>query len=159
MELLYCGDCKISLFVNLPTKLIRRTIMNRGVSTFLWQLSVALYLIANGVLGLQKWSGGDFLTIFKRMGFGGSTLNLLVVIASIIAFVAGIAILLELFSIELPFLDSLAFIVAIIWAVYIIIEIISWLSSGFKDFFHEIQMLAVHLMVLASLLLASKRFE
>ena len=133
--------------------------MNRGIGIFLWQLSVALYLIANGVLGLQKWTGGDFLTIYKRMGFGGNTLSLLVVITSVIAIVAGIAIVLELFSIELPYLDVLIFIVAIIWAVYIIIEIISWLTSGFKDFFHELQMLAVHLMVLASLLVASKRFD
>ena len=133
--------------------------MNRGLTFFLWQLSVSLYLIANGVLGLQRWSGGDFLIIFKRMGFGGSTLSLLVTIASVISFVAGIAILLELFSVELPFLSTLVFIIAIIWAVYIVIEIISWLTSGLKDFFHEIQLLAIHIMVLASLLTASKRFE
>ena len=133
--------------------------MNRGLTAFLWQISVSLYLIANGVLGLQRWSGGDFLIIFKRMGFGGSTLNLMVTIASVIAFVAGIAILLELFSVELPYLNTLVFVIAIIWAVYIVIEIVSWLTGGLKDFFHEIQLLAIHIMVLASLLTASKRFQ
>jgi hypothetical protein len=133
--------------------------MNKGISVFLWQLAVALYLIANGVLGLQRWSGGDFLIIFKRMGFSGNALSTVVVIASIIAFLAGVAVILELFSIELPFLDTLVFIVAIIWAVYIVIEIVSWLTGGLKDFFHELQLLAVHIMVLASLLTASKRFE
>ena len=133
--------------------------MSRGITGFLWQISVSLYLIANGVLGLQKWTGGDFLVIFRRMGFKGDTLNLLVIIASIIAFVAGIAILLDLFSVELPFLSTLVFIIAIVWAVYIVIEIISWISSGFKDFFHGLQLLAVHIMVLASILVASKRFE
>ena len=91
--------------------------MSRGLCGFLWQLSVSLYLLANGVLGLQKWSGGAFLSILRRMGFRGDTLSLLVIVVSIIAFVAGIAILLEMFSIELPFLNTLVFIIAIIWIV------------------------------------------
>ena len=133
--------------------------MSRGITGFIWQISVSLYLIANGVLGLQKWSGGDFLFIFKRMGFSGNTLNILVVVASIIAFLAGIAILLDLFSVELPFLSTMVFIIAVFWAVYIIIEIVSWISGGFKDFFRELQLLAIHLMVLGSILVASKKFE
>jgi len=132
--------------------------MKEGVGVFIWKISVALYLIANGVLGLQKYSGGDFMIIFKRLNFSGNTLSTFVFIASIIAFLAGIAILLEMFSIELPFLDKLIFIIAIIWAVYVIVNIISWVVGGFKDFWHFLQMLAVHSMVLASLLIASKRF-
>ena len=133
--------------------------MSRGITGFLWQISVALYLIANGVLGLQKRTDGDFLFIFRRIGFSGNTLNLLVIIASIIAFLAGIAILLDLFSVELPFLTTMVFIIAIFWAVFIVIEIVSWVSGGLKDFFHELQLLAVHIMVMASILVASKRFE
>jgi hypothetical protein len=131
--------------------------MKDGVGVFLWKISVALYLIANGILGLQKWSGGDFMIIFKRMNFSGGTLSLFVTIASVIALVAGIAILLEMFNIRLSFLDNLIFIVAIIWAVYIVLEIVSWITGGFRDFWHLLQMLAVHLMVFASLLIASKR--
>ena len=133
--------------------------MSRGLCGFLWQISVALYLIANGVLGLQRWSGGAFVTIFRRMGFSGDGLNLLVILFSIIAFIAGIAIILDLFSIELPFLNLLVLIVAIIWVVYIVIAIVSWISSGFGNFFPELAVLAVNVMVLASLLAASKRFE
>ena len=133
--------------------------MSRGITTFLWQLSVSLYLIANGVLGLQRWSGGDFLMIFRRLGFRGNGLSTLVVIASIVAFLAGIAILLDLFSVELPFLNTLVLVVAIIWIVFIIVEIISWITSGFRDFFPEIRLLAVQMMVLGSLLVASKRFN
>ena len=133
--------------------------MSRGITGFLWQLSVSLYLIANGVLGLQKWSGGDFSLIFRRLGFRGNGLSTMIVVASIIAFLAGIAILLDLFSVELPFLNTLVFIIAIIWIVYIVIEIVSWVTTGFKDFFPEIRMLAVQIMVLGSLLMASKKFE
>jgi len=132
--------------------------MKSGLGIFIWKISVALYLIANGVLGLQKWSGGDFMVIFKRMNFSGNTLSIFVTIASVIAFVAGIAILLEIFDMKLSFLETLIFIVAIIWAVYVVIEIISWVTSGFADFWHLLQMLAVHLMVLGSLLVASRKF-
>jgi len=130
--------------------------MKDGIGIFLWKISVALYLIANGVLGLS--SGGDFRIIFNRIGFSGSTLSLFVTVASVIALVAGIAILLEMFQIQLSFLDTLIFIIAIIWAVYVVIEVISWATSGFKDLWKELQMLAVHIMVLASLLIASKKF-
>jgi hypothetical protein len=132
--------------------------MKSGLGIFVWKISVALYLLANGVLGLQRWSGGDFWIIFKRMNFSGDTLNLFVTVAGVIAFVAGIAMLLEIFNIKLSFLDTLIFIVAIIWAVYIAIEIISWVTGGFKDFWHLLQMLAVHLIVLGSLLVASRKF-
>jgi len=127
-----------------------------GIGIFLWKISVALYLLANGALGLS--GGGDFRIIFGRMGMSGSTLSLFVTIASIVAVVAGVALLLEMFNVRLSFLNLLILIVAIIWAVYIIINIFTWLSSGFGNFWHELQRLAVHLMVLASLLVASKRF-
>jgi len=128
--------------------------MKEGIGVFLWKIAVALYLIANGVLGIS--SGGDFKTIFNAIGLG----NIFVTIAGVIALVAGIAILLEMFNIELSFLDTLIFIIAIIWAVYIVIEIISWLGNGAfgKNLWHTLQMLAVHVMVLASLLIASKKF-
>ncbi len=131
--------------------------MKEGLGVFLLKISVALYLVANGILGLS--SGGDFKTIFQRMKFSGNALNVLVIVASVVALVAGIAILLELFKVELPFLDTLLLIVAIIWAVYIVIEIISWITGGGKEnIWHTLQMLAVHFMVLASLLTATKRF-
>jgi len=128
--------------------------MKNGIGIFLWKISVALYLIANGVLGLQKYSGGDFSIIFGRMGFPA----IFVTVASVIALVAGIAVLLEMLGIKLSFLDTLILIIAIIWVVYVVIEIVSWVTKGFGNFWHSLQMLAVHLMVLASLLIASKKF-
>ena len=133
--------------------------MKGGLGIFLWKISVALYLIANGVLGLSKWTGGDFAIIFTRLGFKGGTWDLFVMVASVIALVAGIAVLLEMLNVTLSFLDTLIFIVAIIWAVYVVVEIVSWVTSGFSgNFWHMLQMLAVHFMVLASLLIATKKF-
>lgn len=140
--------------------------MSRGIGSFLWQCSVALYLIANGVLGVQK--GGDFKIIYSSV-FKGD-ISVLVVITGVIALIAGIALILELFEIKLSFLDTLILIVAIVWVVYIIIEIIASINgkgytgltgrglSFAKNFWHTLQQLAVHLIVLSSLLTASKKF-
>jgi hypothetical protein len=137
--------------------------MNRGIGSFLWQISVALYLIANGVLGLAD-KGGDFAVIYRAVFGRGDFTSILALVTSVIALVAGIAVILEIFSLELPFLDTLISIIAIVWAVYIVVELISWItgkgSNSFaKDFWHVLQMLAVHLMVLGSLLVSSKRFD
>ena len=105
--------------------------MKDGIGVFLWKISVALYLIANGVLGLSK--GGDFKIIFDKFG---TNLSVLIQVAGVIALVAGIAILLEMFDITLSFLDTLILIIAIIWAVFVVIEIVSWVTGGFKNFWH-----------------------
>ena len=140
----------------------------RGICGTIWQLAAALYLIANGVLGLQGGGGGlaglrggsgVFFDILHRMGFRGDTLSLFLTILSIIAIVAGIAIVLDLFSVEVPFLNIVVLVVGIIWIIYIVITLISWIGDGFGNFFQELSMLAVNVMILASLLTASKRFE
>jgi hypothetical protein len=132
--------------------------MNRSLGFFLWQLSVALYLIANGVLGIDK--GGDFAIIYRTVFGRGDLTTFLAIITGIIALVAGITLVLDLVQIKLSFLDLLTFIVFIVWAVYIVVECIHWYKTGAfgSDLWHTLQKLAVHLMVLGSLLTASKRF-
>jgi hypothetical protein len=134
--------------------------MNRSIGAFLWQIAVGLYLIANGILGIQK--GGDFAIIYRAAFGRGDLTTLLIVVTGVVALIAGIALIVELFGLELSFLDLLIFIIAIVWAVYFIIEIISWIrGTAFKGdtTLHVIQFLAVHLMVLGSLLTASKKFD
>ncbi|MCL2382134.1 MAG: hypothetical protein FWC64_11220 [Treponema sp.] len=134
--------------------------MNRGLCGFLWQLAAILYLLANGAMGLQKTSGGIFWEILSRIGFRGDALDLLVIVLSAVALAAGIAVLLDLFSVELPFLNILVFIVTVVWVVYIVVALVSWwVTGGAGEFFRELAALAVNGMVLASLLSASKRFE
>ena len=127
-----------------------------GIGQLLWKISVALYLIANGVLGLNK--RGDFRTIFDFV-FKGSFADMVVMIVSIIALLAGILVLFEMFKVKFSFLDELLFVVAIIWFVYVVIEILYWLRGGMgNNLWDRIQTFAAHLMVLGSLLIASKRF-
>jgi len=143
-------------------------IMKAGIGGFLWKSAVALYLIANGVLGLFFRNNtvkglfsrdSDFEIIFNKLFSGRDLINALVVIASVIALVAGILIVLEMLSIKVPLLDTLLFIIAIIWAAYIVVNVVVWIGDGFKSLWPFLQTLAVHTMVLSSLLIASKRFD
>ena len=149
----------VFLYIFKKTSFKRSDIMKEGIGIFLWKLAVGLYLIANGLLGLTVKSG-DFFIIFERLGIRSDTLSLFIMVASVIALVAGILILLEMFHVEISILDTLLLIIAIIWAVYVIVEIVSWFKEGIKSntFLNYLQMLAVHIMVLGSLLIASKRF-
>jgi hypothetical protein len=141
--------------------------MKEGIGVFLWKCSVALYLLANGVLGLNvNASGfarfgnkGDFYIIFDRM-FDGNIVKTLTIVCSIIAIVAAVAIILEMLNVQLSFLDTLLLIIAIIWAAYVIINIVSFITKGGnnKEWWDFLQRLGVHLMVLSSLLIASKKF-
>jgi hypothetical protein len=127
-----------------------------GLGQLLWKISVALYLIANGVLGLNK--RGDFKTIFDFV-FKGTFSDMVVMIVSIIALLAGILVLFAMLKVKFSFLDELLVVVAIIWLVYVIVEILYWLRGGIgNNLWDIIQKLAVHLMVLGSLLLASRKF-
>jgi hypothetical protein len=132
--------------------------MKEGVGNFLWKVSVALYLIVNGVMGLiPKWKEfGDFYSIFHAMFKGNNPESFLVMVASIVALIAGIAIVLELFNVEISFMDNLIFVIAIVWAVYVVIELVTLLQGGIN--LPSLQMLAVHLMVFSSLLISSKKF-
>jgi len=129
-----------------------------GLGSLLWKISVALYLIVNGVMGLipEQKHNGDFYTIFHDMFEGRPPETFLVIAASVIALIAGIAIVLEMFNVEISFFDTLILIIAIVWAVYVVIELITLLQHGFS--LKALLMLAVHIMVLSSLLIASKRF-
>ena len=122
-----------------------------GVGSLLWKISVALYLITNGVLGLGK--GGDFANIFRLFG---NNAGIFVIIAGVIALIAGVAVLLEMCNIKISILDTLIFIIAIIWAIFFILAVIEWIGGGFG--WGGLATLAVYLMILASLLIASKKF-
>jgi len=133
--------------------------LKEGIGIFLWKLAVAIYLVANGVLGLIKHSNADFITIFNSMFGRGGLASTLALIVSVLAFVGGILVLIEMFtSISSRALDYIALVLAIIWAIYIIIGIVSWLTNMKSSTIWEmLQRLGVHTMVLGSLLIIAKK--
>ena len=119
-----------------------------GIGGFIWRISVALYLLATGVLG-TFYRDGHLKDILGN--------ELLVLIAGIIAFLAGLFLLLEFFKITISFLDTLVLIIAIVWAVFVVLGIISWIGTN-ESIWTMLQRIGVHVMVCASLLVASKKF-
>ncbi|MCL2185563.1 MAG: hypothetical protein FWB86_06900 [Treponema sp.] len=126
-----------------------------GIGIFLWKLAVALYLVANGVLGLIG-RGGDFRIILTNtMRFP----SWVATIVAVLALAAGVMVLIEMFSSQaIRVLDLFALILAIIWAVYIIIGLVSFFTgkSGL-NIWEMLQRLGVHTMVLGSLLVTAKK--
>ena len=125
-----------------------------GIGIFLWKIAVALYLIANGVLGIL--GRGDFhIILTNTMRFP----SIIATIIAVIALVGGILVLIEMFTkITSRALDYIALILAIIWAVYIIIGIVSWITkSNSMSIWDMLQRLAVHTMVLGSLLVVARK--
>jgi len=126
-----------------------------GIGIFLWKLAVGLYLVANGVLGLIS-RGGDFhIILTNTMRFP----SIIATIISVIALVGGILVLIEMFtSITSRALDYIALVLAIIWAVYIIIGIVSWVTkTNSMSIWEMLQRLGVHTMVLGSLLVVARK--
>ena len=138
---------------------MRKRVVKIGIGDYFWKISVALYLLTNCALEVMKYPGGDLRFIFSQIGLANSDF---LMVAGIIALIAGIAVLCELFHIEIPQLNTLIFIIAIIWAICVIVEIFGWMKGGFGSgaaLWSKFKMLSIHLMVLSSLLIASGRFN
>ena len=125
-----------------------------GIGIFLWKIAVALYLVANGVLGLIS-KGGDFHVIFNTMRFP----SWVATIVAVFALVGGVLVLIEMFtSITSRALDYIALVLAIIWAVYIIIGVVSFVTGKSNlNIWEMLQRLGVHTMVLGSLLITARK--
>ena len=129
------------------------------IGEYFWKISVALYLLTNGIIEVMKYRGGDLRAIFTTIGLTNQDF---LMVAGIIALIAGIAVLCELFHVEIPRLNTLIFIVAIAWIICVVVEVFGWMKGGFgsgAELWLKLKLLAIHLMVLSSLLIASGRFH
>jgi hypothetical protein len=139
--------------------------MNKSIGGIILQISVALYLFANGIFGISKHGlfekGGEFEKMIRTIVGKGDFSNVLIIVLSVCAIVAGIFLLLELFRIEVPVSDIILLVFIVIWAIFIIIlDIVNPLQSDRKpNFLTYLAVLSSHLMVLGALLSASKRFN
>jgi len=121
-----------------------------GIGTIIWKIGIALYLVAQGLMGIMRgggrFGGGDFVNLFGN--------NIFAVIAGIIALIAGVFILLEMFNVSLSFLPLLILILTIIWVVIVVFAVI-YLLRNFEIV--RFAMVAVHMMIAGSLLSASRK--
>jgi len=140
--------------------------MNR-IGLFLLNIAVALYLFANGILGISKekdlWGrpSGEFGKMIQTIFGKGDFSNVLVIVLSVCAIAAGVFLLLQLFKVQIGVTDLILFIFVIVWAAFIvIIDIIAPMQDkGKTEFLPYIVQLSAHLMVLGALISSTKRIS
>ena len=131
--------------------------MNR-ISYFLLTIAAALYLFANGILGITKNRGGEFGTMARTILGTGEFTNVIIVILSICGIAAGVFLLLALFRVDVPITDIILLIFVVVWVIFIaIVDIIGPLNNKI-DILDYLQQLATHLMVLGALMSSTRRF-
>jgi len=143
--------------------------MNR-IGAILLHVSVALYLFANGIVGITRekvlWfnlpRGGEFGkmvdTIFKKAD--SDFREVLVIILAVVAIAGGIFLLLSFFRIEIPVTDLILLVFICLWVVFIVIvDIVNPLKDGDIKFTQYLLQLSPHLMVLGAFASSTKRFS
>jgi len=137
--------------------------MNR-IAVILLNISVALYLFANGIVGIAggKWYKGDgefvkmleTLSIKTGKGFG----YVLLITLSVCAIAAGVFLLLAIFEMKVPITDLILLIFVVLWVVFIVVvDIVAPLKKSI-EFLDYLLQITPHLMVLGALVSANKRF-
>ena len=132
--------------------------MNR-ISVVLLNVAAALYLFANGIMGIVRNRGGEFVTMVRAI-FGRSDLApVLIVVLSVCGIIAGILMLLSLFKIEFPIKDIILFVFIIVWAVFMVVVDIVGPLRGRVDFLPYLVQVSIHLMVLGALFSSTRHFS
>ena len=137
--------------------------MNKGIGSILMSAAVACYLFCAGILGFNnKWYEKSEIrkATVDLLGRGDAT-NVIVIILSVLAIIAGVCIILRLFSIALPLpVDLILIILAIVWLILIILMdvIPGFKNFGKGNFIAWLMPFSVHLMVLAGIALSTEQF-
>jgi len=132
---------------------------------FLLNIAVALYLFANGVIGINDKLVDRILgkRIFYDMVstiFGtGKFTNGLSVVLSVCAIVAGVFLLLSVFKNDIALTEIILLVFIILWVIFIVIvDIIKPLQGHGPKLLEYLTILAAHLMVLGALISSTRRF-
>ena len=136
--------------------------MNRSLGGILLNFSVAIYLLATGILGLSGrkfFPDGEIRRAVTSL-FKGDLAEILIVVLAILAIAAGAFILMKFFGIVIPLTELLLVVLAVVWIVFIImIDVVHPLNSKLKtNFVDWLRNFGAHLMVLAGIILATERF-
>ena len=135
--------------------------MNR-LGYFLLNIAVSLYLFANGILGLNsgRWQNkGEFYNMVYTIFRGGNFTNVLTIILSVCAIVAGVFLLLSVFKNDIAITELILLVFIVLWVIFIVIvDIIRPLQGNGPKFLEYLIILSAHLMVLGALISSTRRF-
>jgi hypothetical protein len=119
------------------------------------------YFFATGITGITRrgfFADGEIRRAVTSL-FSGDFAELLIVILAVLALAAGVLILLKFFGITMAITELLLIILAITWAVFILmIDIVYPLNHRGTVFIDWLRTIGSHVIVLAGITLATERF-
>jgi len=128
---------------------------------FLLNIAVALYLFANGIIGLNNklFDNRIFYDMVKTIFGTGKFTNGLTVVLSVCAIIAGVFLLLSVFKNDIALTEIILLVFIILWVIFIVIvDIIRPLQGNGPKLLEYLTILAAHLMVLGALISSTRRF-
>jgi len=134
--------------------------MNKSIGFIVLNISVAIYLLATGILGLtgrKFFPDGEIRRAVTSL-FKGNIAETLIIILAILAIAAGVFILLKFFGIDIAINELILIILAIVWLVFIIMMDIVYPINKGANFLDWLRSIGSHLMVLGGIMLATERF-
>ena len=136
--------------------------MKINIGVLLLNISVALYLAATGIMGLQQQGlrqKGEIRQAVEALLGRGDLTNVLVIVLSVVSLIAGLLIIARLFNAKIPMADLLLFILAIVWVAFIVmIDFIAPAKArGDTNFVQWALTFSSHLMVLAGIALSTDK--
>jgi hypothetical protein len=149
--------------------------MKRSLGVYITHTAVALYLLAEGILGLMEktlWQrlrlsagsrdtvGNEIANTLSQVFGSGDLTKTLIVLFSVLAVIGGVFLLLELFGIKIPAVDIIILVFLIVWLVFIVLSDAVYAFKNTRNFafLPWLRVLASHLVVLGALISASHKF-
>lgn len=123
------------------------------------RFALAFFLIVTGIWGIM---GSDSLFPGITSLFAGSLRNIVVILISVVAVIAGTLLLIEIFTANFPIVDTILLVFTILWVIQLVLFIIGGIGTAFSNsssllkFLHS---LSFNLLVLAALIISQRRFN
>ena len=141
----------------------KKSSASRGIGSLIVNIAIACYLFTTGVIAFNddKWRNflgeNEIRTIVREVFGRGDFSDALVAVLAVIAIAAGVLILLKLFSVNIPILETILLVLAIVWAAFVILNVI-YLIKEEPNFLSWLKLVSTHLIVLGGIIVASGKF-
>jgi hypothetical protein len=147
--------------------------MKRSLGAYIIHTAVALYLLADGILGLAEqslWqrarlalgrtSGNEIVDTLVRVFGNGDLTRTLIILFALLAVAGGLFLLLELFGIKIRAVNVIILIFLVVWLVFIALSDLVYVLRDTRNFVFLpwLRVFASHLVVLGALISASHKF-
>jgi hypothetical protein len=151
----------------------RRGVVKRSLSVYVIHAAAALYLLADGILGLTEqslWqrfrlaagraSGNEIVDTLIGLFGTGNLAKTLIIVFSALAVAGGLFLLLELLGIRIRVVNAVILVFLVVWMVFIVLfdGVYAFRDTRNFAFFPWLRVFASHLAVLGALISASRKF-